>query len=301
MPFTRDDFPSFYHFNATRQARIDRFESMLEVLNHAVEQGSIRNVEFKDLKSYFSNASEDAFRLLVSEPFMYAGQWESQPKEVYDAGSNLGMSGITGMFSAKKKVDKLTVDNDCVRAMKQWVNEYLPLAEAVDSLKANVVKGRAPSTGPAKPVNPNKDVKTCPCCFRAIAVAGTMVHHGYKRPGQGEQTRSCPGINFQPLELSPKGLVYMAEMHEATIAGLKEKLELAPQIQKFTKTIRKQEVTITRDDPQFESTMAGHVWGIERDIRWNEQDLQKFQNCIATWKPAMTHERVQDDNESPAP
>ena len=74
--------------------------------------------------------------------------------------------------------------------VRSFAAEALPLAEAVVSLKDKVVKGRAPSTGPAKPVNPNKIVKTCPCCFRQIAVTdGTMAHHGYQRPGHHRQRK----------------------------------------------------------------------------------------------------------------
>lgn len=43
--------------------------------------------------------------------------------------------------------------------------------------------------------------KTCQICNRAIfAELGMIAHHGYKRPGEGWQTPSCPGARCLPYE-----------------------------------------------------------------------------------------------------
>ena len=302
MKFTREDFPSIFKYHENRPRYQDRFEETLELLNHSLEQGSIRNGEMKDVKSRCSDAASEAYKFLVSEPFVWGQKFMTQPSEVQELEMNISMSGIHSLTSIKKKVDKCKIDNECVNAIRQWLDEYLPLTNAIESLKANVVMGRAPSTGPAKPVNPNKDVKTCPCCFRAIAVVGaTMAHHGFRRPGNGMQTSSCPGIRFKPLELTPEGMKYMSKAHGNSIEAAKEGLEKAPLIQSFQKEIRRQLVTITRDDPDFDRYMNAHVSGLERDIRWHTQDKANFDARIAAWKPDMKHKQVAPEDDAPSP
>lgn len=44
---------------------------------------------------------------------------------------------------------------------------------------------------------------TCQICGRKIlAKNGKIAHHGYQRPGDGEQTQSCGGARHLPLEVS---------------------------------------------------------------------------------------------------
>lgn len=302
MQFKREDFPAIYEFHATRQGYLDRFEDMLQVLNTSLEQGSIRNVELKDLKSSAARFAEEALKHLVSEPFFYGGKWESQPKEAQDVQGSMYVAGIHSLISIKKKVDAIKVESPCVDAMRQWVKEYLPLALAVEELKLNVVMGRAPGTGPAKPVNPNKDVKTCPCCFRPIAVvSGTMAHHGYKRTGHGYQTQSCPGIRFQPLELSPDGMKYMLTLHTNSKEACEKQLLEAPEIKSFKTEIKRQMVEIDQADPRFKAYYNNHVHGLERDIRWHVGDIKVFETRIAAWRPDMKHKQVAPEDDSPSP
>jgi hypothetical protein len=58
---------------------------------------------------------------------------------------------------------------------------------------------------------------TCQICGRAIkANTGRIAHHGYTRPGQGWQTRSCFGAGFLPYELACDALpkaIESAEMY----------------------------------------------------------------------------------------
>jgi len=46
---------------------------------------------------------------------------------------------------------------------------------------------------------------TCGCCEREIKVrAGVLVHHGYRRPGDGSIEGDCYGARCVPHELSPE-------------------------------------------------------------------------------------------------
>lgn len=304
MNFKRDDFPSFFGFHASRPRYQERFEEALDLLNSSLAKSSIRNVEMKDLKRSCSDAASEGYKFAILEPFVYAQKFMSLPSSVQELEMSISpISGIHSLPSVKKKLDGFKGEpHECVTALRKWVDEFLPLAKAIETLKPNVVMGRAPSTEPPKPVNPNKDVKTCPCCFRPIAVvASTMAHHGYKRPGNGFQTRSCPGINFKPLELSPAGLVYMSEAHANSIEIVKKALEDAPAIKSFKRTFRKVETVVTQGEPGFDDLMKVHVHGLERDLSYHERDKAMFDERIASWKPDMKHKQAEPDDESPSP
>lgn len=306
MQMNREDFPTVYEMYAKEPRRIDRFEKMLDTLNSAIAHGSVRNAVFKDVKEDAGRICDDSAEYLVKRPFFFAGRGNEQPEELNDVYYKMYISGAHILTSLKKRIDKLTIDNDCSQAMKKWVNEFIPLTNALESLKPNIVKGRAPSEGPAKPVNPNKDVKTCPCCFRPIAVvAKTMAHHGYQRPGNGYQTQSCPGIKFKPLELSPDGLHYMLNNHKEAKAENEKTLELAPQINSFKEFVRvgikRELVDITRDDHRFKAYYERHVRELETDIRWRTEEIAMFEERIANWKPDMKHKQVEVGTDSPSP
>ncbi len=136
------------------------------------------------------------------------------------------MYGIHSVIASKKKLDKTKASGEAVDAMRHLVAELLPLANAVASLKSKVIKGRMQSAGTTKTVNPDKVVKTCPCCLRAIDVQkGKMVHHGYSRPSIGGQTSSCPGIQFPPLESSTQGLVWIIDQYKIDLAEMENRYE----------------------------------------------------------------------------
>lgn len=303
MQLNIDDFPTLIAL-AEKQKRSNHFLGIVfETLNKALNEGKIRNVEMKDVKGYASNLASDAWRLKVSDPFVTVGKYQSLPKEVMALYDSITFSGIHSLTAIEKRLNKSTIDHPCVTAMKQWMVEMRPLNQAIESLKAHVVMGRAPSTAPAIPVNPNKDVKTCPCCFRAIAVgSGKMVHHGYKRPGDGEQTTSCPGIHFQPLELSPDGLHYMLQAHQNSKLAAETLLVKKDEIKYFVHTnFKREEIKVYPGDPKFDQEMKGFIYGQERDIRYHTRDIKMFEERIANWKPDMKHKQVAPEDDSPSP
>ena len=71
---------------------------------------------------------------------------------------------------------------------------------------------------------------TCPVCFRNVKISGSgsIMLHGYKRPGYGMTEGKCPGVGYPPFELSVKGvaaylnqLVRMIAEEEAMLAKLR--------------------------------------------------------------------------------
>lgn len=181
----------------------------LAVIAAGVATGTIRNAAWKDAKDCLSRATDNAWCEAVQKPFFW-GMGDEVPEPVRDLHYSISIMGLHDVIAASKKLAKSNLDHPAVAAMRAFTAEVLPLSLAVASLKDKVVKGRAPSDKPPVPENPDKVVRTCPVCFRQIAVVGRhMAHHGYRRPGSGWQTASCAGTRFKPLERSNDGLVWL--------------------------------------------------------------------------------------------
>ncbi|RYZ36120.1 MAG: hypothetical protein EOP49_32895, partial [Sphingobacteriales bacterium] len=241
-----------------------RFDIAIENIAEGTAAGSIRNVRLNDAKSVLSNAVNEAWKKQVSDPFFCAGKWDSQSEDVQDLNARVSVYGLHDVISASKKIGKSKATGAAMDAMKGFIVEVLPLALAVADLKGKVVKGRAPSSAPAKPVNPNKIIKTCPVCFRPIAVKKLMVHHGYERPGYGWQTPSCPGAKFEPLEVSSAGLEWL-------ISTLREELQRVEELLRNRFTIEsvkiRNEGCVTKDSPEWSKHFEAFVARQELEVK----------------------------------
>lgn len=284
---TPDQFPILRSIQSTPA----RFDAAVEQVVAGVESGAIRNVVLQDVKFTLSRIVDEAWKKLVSEPHFYAGKWQEQPEDVQALYDSISIMGLHDVIAASKKVAKSAATGPAADAMRAYCAEVLPLSQAVASLKDKVVKGRAPSTGPAKPENPNKLVKTCPVCFRRIAVLrGTMAHHGYQRPGQGWQTASCPGIRFKPLEVSSEGLEWLIATLRERLAGLKNShanQATHPEFLIAKRTYNGKAEKITRDDPLWPRLFARHIAEIESEMESLERELPTLDKMLADWKPEV--------------
>jgi hypothetical protein len=187
-----------------------------------------------------------------------------------------------------KKLQKTKLTHPMIDAMRELVAELMPLATTIDSLKASIVKGRAPSTEPPKDVNQNIVRKTCPCCNRPIAVGGgTMVHHGYERPGNGWQTSSCPGINFPPLEVSSAGLQWMIENHEARLTHTIQLQAEKDTLESLQISIAGEKATITKASSRWDRSFRSYEARLVADIQDLKSDLVGMNKRLKDWKPEV--------------
>ena len=265
-----------------------RFEIAVERVLAGIEAGSIRNVAYQDVKYEAGQAAADAWSKHVASPFFYGGQWEKLPPDVNELYDSIMILSLHDVIATAKKVARSKAQGPAVDAMRAFCAEALPLAEAVASLKGKVVKGRAPSASP-KPVNPNKVVKTCPVCFRPIAVvAGRMAHHGYTRPEIGFQTASCAGIRFKPLEVSSEGLQWL-------IGELRKRLELRkrayaeratqPEFLMARQGHNGAAIKVMRGDAHWPQVFTQHVVELRAEIAAIERELPTLDKMLADWKP----------------
>lgn len=282
---TPDQFPLL----RSTQISPVRFDAAVEQVVAGVESGEIRNAVLQDVKFTLSRIVDEAWNKLVSEPHFYSGKWEKQPEDVQALYNNISIMGLHDVIAASKKVTNSAATGLAADAMRAYCAEVLPLSQAVASLKDKVIKGRTPSTGPAKPENPNKLVKTCPVCFRQIAVQQeTMAHHGYRRPGHGRQTASCPGIRFKPLEVSSEGLEWLIATLRMRLADLKDAYAnqaTRPESLMAKRSYNGKAEKITRDDPLWPRLFARHIREIESEMGSLERELPKLDKMLADWKP----------------
>lgn len=264
------------------------FARAIRDVAEGLADGKIRNTVLQDAKHTLSRVVDNAWKKTVSEPFFYSGEWKNQPLDVQDLSDSITIMGLHDVISTSKKVGRSKAQGPAVDAMRAYVAEVLPLAMAVASLKDKIVKGRAPSTGPSKPVNPNKIVKTCPCCFRQIAVTGgRMVHHGYERPGSGYQTASCPGIKFPPLQISTEGLEWLIGAIQGKLAATKEAYRTRGDLEFIlvpTRTRPVQIVKVEKGTSDWSREFRHHVAGLEMEMRMYPRELESLGKELEKWK-----------------
>lgn len=268
--------------------RLNGFEHALDVIANGVADGQVRNVELNEAKFVLSGIVSEGWKKHVEEPYFYGGKWEEQPKAVVELNGSILIMGLHDMHATSRKLEKTKAQGPAVDAMRAFVSEVLPLAQAVASLKDKIVKGRAPNANPSKPVNPNKLVKTCPCCFRQIAVqGGTMAHHGYERPGMGWQTASCPGIRFRPLEVSTDGLVWVINAIKAQLLKAKTAYAKRSKLVALTITKRRVVVEVKKGSPDWDRELRHYVMKLEAEIAGCDRDLESLEKMLADWKPEV--------------
>lgn len=265
---------------------ISRFEAALAVVTNGVAAGAVRNVELQEAKSTLSRIVCSAWEAHVAA-LHFRGTVE--PQQLQDLYWSINIMGLHDVIATSKKVSKSGLEGPQIEAMRAFCAEVLPLAQAVASLKDKVIKGRAPTTSPPKATNPNKIIRTCPVCFRQIAVQGaTMAHHGYQRPGHGFQTASCAGVRFKPLEVSSEGLQWLISTLHSRLAGLR--LAMAnqatePEFLMVKSRARDKVEVIRRTDASWKKAFARHIAEVESEIPQLEHELPILERKLADWAP----------------
>lgn len=136
-PFGAEHFPTIFATLST--ARQQRFVSALDSVNAGLAAKQIPNPVFKDAKDFLNRVVYDSYRALISEPYFYAGKWESLPEEVRRLTDNI-VSSLHDCKSASKKYAKAKSTGAAIDAMRAYMAEIEPLVMAFDDLKGMIVK-----------------------------------------------------------------------------------------------------------------------------------------------------------------
>lgn len=194
------------------------YRENLDSLIYSLKNQLIYNVDFKSINGSLGDLVWKHFKNVMREK-------NDLKKIKNDLVLDLYYKSIMSfhdIVSAKKKVDKIQdidlndAEKNYVKLYQELCNELVETALLLKEIKQYIVKGRKATSETEKPINENKVVKTCSCCFRKIAIdkQNKIVHHGFQRYG-GFQSNSCFGQGFSAWEESDIGTVkYIVALNE---------------------------------------------------------------------------------------
>lgn len=246
-----------------------RYQKSLDELICALENKLIYNVDFKSINGCLGGLVWDHFSNFMRKK---SNMEKIRNDVVLDLYYKSVMS-FHDVISAKKKADKIKItdlndaEKEYVKLYKELCNELIETALSLKEVKQFIVKGRKVSSETSKPINENKIVKTCSCCFRNIAIdkQKNIVHHGFQRY-DGFQSESCFGQGFPSWEDSDIGT-------RKYIVALNDRLDkyqrLRDELKKtntFTFNNDGKLQKIERDSPMFEKLYQSEMRKLDLEI-----------------------------------
>lgn len=214
---------------------IPKGQDALTLLEEAKEGDSIYGGEYRKAKESLTRLYEYAAQSLRSayvHPILRRTQaafpdlsssdvarrakaYEAYQKEIgqvdviYQVSDSL--SSVNSAIKKLKQVEERHQNLDYWR-YRAFCEKWVPVQKLIKEVKPLVKAGRRPDSKKEEdPFLSHK--KTCPCCIQKFETRkdGSMVLHGYKRPGIGVTVGECIGSarRFLPLEDSLDGAYYM--------------------------------------------------------------------------------------------
>ena len=128
---------------------------------------------------------------------------------------------------------------------------------------------------------------TCPVCFRNVKFSGsgTMVLHGYTRPGYGMTEGRCPGVGYPPFELSVKGvvayldqLVLMVTEEEARLAKLR-----SGDVTELVVFRNRRSERITPENRNWDAYLKAEIMQTERNLQMFKKQKEEFTLLKTNW------------------
>ena len=116
--------------------------------------GAIRNADLNAVKNKMGRAFEDAWKS-GTDQYMALGKWKELPEKLYDV--LFGTPSLHTIAGLRKKLDKAPAHPAraaAIAVLMQWQ----PVQDAIDFLKARVVKGSAPAQREVPTNLPESDV-----------------------------------------------------------------------------------------------------------------------------------------------
>lgn len=276
-----EDFPALLKGANTSDHLLDSFRSAIQIVRFSNETGSdVRTKELDAVKDAVNLAAERAWSQIVNGMFQTYGKIPDGLNDIYYTGQPT-LANVAGLV---KKLKKVSGFEDTTAKMDWLFHEVSQISDAVTSMKARLVKGRKPRKDPVHE-NPNKIVRTCPCCFRKIAISqdGTMVHHGYTRPGSGFQTSSCPGIRFKSLEVSNEGLIWLIDNQKKYLSMVEGKLADALDGKLSNLYDYRVNKHLSPGDQGYDRVLKRYISGLRGEASMISMEIPVLEEKLADW------------------
>lgn len=110
-----------------------------------------------------------------------------------------------------------------------------------------------------------------------------MVHHGYKRPGDGQILGDCRGVGIAPLELSSQGLRVMASLLEGFAVSSRALAIVAENADIVTVKSWTGELVIQRGDARFPVHHLEYITKTRRTAVQAGNELRMFRVLAKHW------------------
>lgn len=133
----------------------DKVADAVGLLNASLAAGAIRNADLNAVKSKMARAFESAWENGVTDQYIALGKWKELPEKLYDV--LFDSPELHTIASMRKKLDKAPAHParaSAIAVLMQWQ----PVQDAINFLKARVVKGAAPQQKAAPTNLPESDV-----------------------------------------------------------------------------------------------------------------------------------------------
>lgn len=182
------------------------------------------------------------------------------------------------------------LSNDYV-ANNHQISDFLRWAEKETEWKQDILDtlGMESHEATKRAERTRENTGTCGVCGSEQKLKnGTLVMHGYQRPGHGYLEGSCFGVGYEAFEKSSaacvawiKELKKMLATREVTVQNYK-----AGKIKElsFYDTRTRVKSTVKEGDPTWDKVFKNRLDGIEREVEYIKKDIEMYEKKVATWK-----------------
>lgn len=300
---------------------LERFDVALSLMDQAASGHPVTESALKDCRRHIHQALESVWEKTIEEPFFHGGRCSDRSEPVQDLFYAIHGPTLHGWNAQVKRIQKTAAlpglnagDRQALDAMLNIDQQMRPLVQI--SAQASLVleqrkaqqeqqqqqqqEGNGGNGGnggrSANAHEPHK--KTCPCCFRGIALQPggfTMAHHGYRRPGLGWQTASCPGVRFRPLEVSSEGLQWLVSTMKDRVHKLEDALNnpqspLRPTRLPLPSRPGMPAQMIESGHPDWERMLFLWEKDKKQDLRMFQASLPDCEERLAQWVPSESED-----------
>lgn len=125
---------------------------------------------------------------------------------------------------------------------------------------------------------------------------GTLVHHGYKRPGHGEIIGDCYGVHRPPYEVSCDALKTYLPLVQRSLENQQEYLERLEtgRVTHLTEIRRREwhHETVdyfagTTEPHMWRNMIQSRIWTTTTQVRQLQFEVTRIERRIADWNPGL--------------
>jgi hypothetical protein len=272
----------------------------LEAIPAALEMGVIYNVDFKDLKEAVNQALEAAWGAAVKN--LYLSHEDRRERYDWVATDNLyygqgpQIHNLKSVIKKIAKVEKIDPKCDLIAPARAICEMVTPVIEDMNTLKGMVVKGRKPSTDPRlTPERTLDNTGTCAACGENVKrdKKGKIVSHGYRVLWNSHQG-NCFGVGYDPIEVSPEGLIAYKEAAIRGRDGLIKTIAYLEAADFDTVTVdkktgygynaRTEQVTYEKGSVRFGEVVGNRLRKAQSGLKQTETVIESCTTAIANWE-----------------